>query len=959
MVNYDKYNDSYLYRYIYYIQIVLLIAAGTVNAATINVGNWDIDILNNPIVEIPVIITGGEDLTDMVLRVQIADGGPEAGGIINGPHITAISYNGSIWETAPEGYHNFFSCGIPPGNVPQLIEDNISIFLMGEAVPANGIVATISVDASEFGPADAGSVFDLKLTDTLTGSTDFGSTSVSIINGTITLVDNREITLITPNGGEEFATGMTYPITWSCTGSISEVLIEYSPDNGSSWLEVTPPNTGNSGSYDWLVPVVESSSQCLLRVSDAGYPDINDTSDDAFTIKRIIYVKGDATGANDGANWDDAFVLLQNGLDAAISSDEIWVAAGTYKPTEMIDPCDPRTATFQMKNGVGIYGGFPAEGNPGCLDRDPNIYETIFSGDLLGNDNPATPVEDLLDDPCRADNCYHVFYHPEGTNLDATAILDGVTITAGNIHYNHGAGMYNYSSSPSLTGCTFTSNSAGIGGGLINLNTSTMTMRSCTFKGNSSYSGGGGMSNNKSSLIAIDCNFTANYGGSSGGGMTFSDGSLLMKRCTFTDNETYYGSGLFNFRSDSTLVDCIFIGNMAYYGGAILNQNSSPTVTGCTFSGNWAGSNGGGLWSNDNSSPTVSNCIFIGNSSDSFGGGMHINYASNATVTGCTFIGNSAGSNGGGIYHGGGCFSTVSNCIFWSNTALDGTHEIYYDKPRYPPSFLEISYCNIAGCGGSGLGWDSSLGEDGGGNIDADPLFVDPGYWDEGVWFDGDFHLLPDSPCIDAGDPNSPWEAEPWPNGARVNMGAYGNTPEATQSRNGLQFEAFEVIDSTRVGRTVFEYVLSLSLTNITDDAMTNVQVNLINATEQVVSVSDDSIVLPVIDAHSTVNSDDFGDYFVVTIDRAQLITPGRLTWQVDYSAGDMGGSQLMSASLPIEALAMVGDLTGDEKVTLDDVARLGEYWLRDSPELNLSGDEIINIEDLVVLARHWLDGTP
>ncbi|NLH16695.1 MAG: hypothetical protein GX455_08955, partial [Phycisphaerae bacterium] len=38
------------------------------------------------------------------------------------------------------------------------------------------------------------------------------------------------------------------------------------------------------------------------------------------------------------------------------------------------------------------------------------------------------------------------------------------------------------------------------------------------------------------------------------------------------------------------------------------------------------------------------------------------------------------------------------------------------------------------------------------------------------------------SPCIDAGDPVSDWKGELWPNGARINMGAYGNTPQASMS---------------------------------------------------------------------------------------------------------------------------------------------------------------------------------
>jgi len=45
-------------------------------------------------------------------------------------------------------------------------------------------------------------------------------------------------------------------------------------------------------------------------------------------------------------------------------------------------------------------------------------------------------------------------------------------------------------------------------------------------------------------------------------------------------------------------------------------------------------------------------------------------------------------------------------------------------------------------------------------------------------WFIDDIQ----SPCIDAGDPNSPIGYEPSPNGLRINMGAYGGTLEASMS---------------------------------------------------------------------------------------------------------------------------------------------------------------------------------
>ena len=92
--------------------------------------------------------------------------------------------------------------------------------------------------------------------------------------------------------------------------------------------------------------------------------------------------------------------------------------------------------------------------------------------------------------------------------------------------------------------------------------------------------------------------------------------------------------------------------------------------------------------------------------------------------------------------------------------------------------------------------------------LDADPCFYEPGYREDNntpadtnddYWVDGDYHLEseygrwdPDSqtwvtdsltsPAIDAGDPNSDWTAELWPHGKRINMGAYGGTPQASMS---------------------------------------------------------------------------------------------------------------------------------------------------------------------------------
>ena len=141
-------------------------------------------------------------------------------------------------------------------------------------------------------------------------------------------------------------------------------------------------------------------------------------------VGNLIYVNEDATGANNGKFWMDAYTDLQSALSMAVTHDHIWVAAGTYKPGT--SPGD----SFCMKYGVEIYGGFPDSGDPNMDDRDWHGNPTILSGDIGVEGN-------------NQDNCRHVFYHPSGTNLISSAVLDGFTITAGYSTYTNGAGMYN------------------------------------------------------------------------------------------------------------------------------------------------------------------------------------------------------------------------------------------------------------------------------------------------------------------------------------------------------------------------------------------------------------------------------------------------------------------------------------------------------------------------------------
>jgi hypothetical protein len=89
------------------------------------------------------------------------------------------------------------------------------------------------------------------------------------------------ITVTSPNGGESWAAGSSHNITWTSTGSVGNVKIQYSTNNGNSWSNIISSTT-NDGSYSWTVPNV-SSSQCLVKVSETdGSP--MDTNNSVFSI---------------------------------------------------------------------------------------------------------------------------------------------------------------------------------------------------------------------------------------------------------------------------------------------------------------------------------------------------------------------------------------------------------------------------------------------------------------------------------------------------------------------------------------------------------------------------------------------------------------------------------------------------------------------------------------------------
>ena len=345
-------------------------------------------------------------------------------------------------------------------------------------------------------------------------------------------------------------------------------------------------------------------------------------NDDPTTVRRIVYVDDDAAGVNDGSSWDNAFSYLQDALtdaNTAEKPEEIWVAQGVYTPDRGNGhvPGD-RNATFKLLDGVTLKGGFAGFGESDPNERDIDLYETILSGDLAGNDIEVENLEGLWREPTRAENSFHVV-----TSLkdNPTAVLDGFTITGGNANGGwedySGAGLANgvwfrdIGSSITVLNCTFTRNStSGDGGGM--LSTTDPTLVNCTFSANSATRGAG-LANGGGSPTMINCMFIGNHASAHGHG----EGGGVS-------NHSYAEAP-----SRSTLINCAFLGNWAHTeGGGMCNSGNmcAATLIGCTFTANsagvsiWRGNPGGAIYNGEHvNTVTLTNCILWGDSPDEIG----------------------------------------------------------------------------------------------------------------------------------------------------------------------------------------------------------------------------------------------------------------------------------------------------------------------------------------------------
>jgi len=232
-----------------------------------------------------------------------------------------------------------------------------------------------------------------------------------------------------------------------------------------------------------------------------------------------------------------------------------------------------------------------------------------------------------------------------------------------------------------------------------------------------------------------------------------SHGDVVMVRPgTYTENVRFNGrnvvlrsaDALDNKAVSNTIIDGSQAGPVVTFAGT---EDETCVLSGFTIR-NGSASYGGGILGGTEKKRTrarIENNIITGNSATNGGG---LAYCAGPILNN-TICDNQA-NQGGGLYE---CKGTIRNCIIWGNTAAMAGPQI--------SGQTQPTYCCVEG-------WTSG----GEGNAAHYPYFVDAA--------NGDFRLESWSPCIDAGGPGSPFSEEPEPNGGRINMGAYGNTAEAT-----------------------------------------------------------------------------------------------------------------------------------------------------------------------------------
>ena len=196
------------------------------------------------------------------------------------------------------------------------------------------------------------------------------------------------LTLTSPNGGENWGEGSVQNITWTFTGSISAVKLEFSSNGGSTWQSIDD-NELNDGSFAWTVPA-SASTNCKVRVTSVINESITDESDAVFTIVTPSLTLSSPNGgeliligANYNVTWTDNTGLATIKIELSTNGGSTWTTVAANAPNNgsysWAVPNSPSTTCL-------IRISDPTDGTPNDVSNDnftitnPNLVLTAPNG---------------------------------------------------------------------------------------------------------------------------------------------------------------------------------------------------------------------------------------------------------------------------------------------------------------------------------------------------------------------------------------------------------------------------------------------------------------------------------------------------------------------------------------------------------------------------------------------------
>lgn len=292
-----------------------------------------------------------------------------------------------------------------------------------------------------------------------------------------------------------------------------------------------------------------------------------------ITVNAQTYVNANATGANNGTSWANAYTDLHSATYNTTSG-EIWVAQGTYVPSKTFTnniPGNNSLKTFRVQFNVQVYGGF--NGTETALNqRDWKNNPTILSGDVGAG--------------LKAYNIVRFDGNNNTTIFDGFIVQDG---RANGTSEQFGGAIFSTSASPIIRNCKFINNNAQQHGGAVYISGgATPQVLNCEFSNNTTtqYDGGALYINGVTNTIVANCLFNGNTANRYAGAVVIQNtNTSQVNNCTFVNNQRGTGgTGRALFLSASvgspvmSVNNCVFYNNLPI-GGDDVNRNGSSSYT--------------------------------------------------------------------------------------------------------------------------------------------------------------------------------------------------------------------------------------------------------------------------------------------------------------------------------------------------------------------------------------------